>query len=328
MQKKAFAALVLAILAGAQSALAMVSRFPDVLNGTDSAVAIEYLAEMGTLGGYADGTFQPTKTVNRAELMKILVAGQGIEPSAGSYTPACFSDIPAGEWYEKYVCYAYDQGWVAGYADGTFKPAQTVNRAEASKMILNGMGWGALLESPVGSMPFTDVSASDWFAPYAYQIAVHGIDDLSSAFEPGADMTREETAQFMFRIIALQEMEESYYTVATRASFLIYGGYYDLNTLAYPDPSQIAAPANPYLYVNLDNNGNLYVENWGDAWDMSGYTLRDEQGLFSYAFSGMFNTGEGTRLVLNGSNMLGSQNNNITLYDPNGDWVSSWSVLQ
>lgn len=54
----------------------------------------------------------------------------------------CFSDVPANQWFTKYVCYGKDQGWVIGYSDGTFKPSQTVNFVEGLKMTFKGFGLG------------------------------------------------------------------------------------------------------------------------------------------------------------------------------------------
>lgn len=47
-----------------------------------------------------------------------------------------FMDVVASDWYAKYVCFAKDKGIIGGYPDGTFKPAQNVNVAEALKIVL------------------------------------------------------------------------------------------------------------------------------------------------------------------------------------------------
>lgn len=45
------------------------------------------------------------------------------------------SDL-SGHWAREAVSQAVDQGWVNGYPDGTFRPEQTVSRAEMTKMLL------------------------------------------------------------------------------------------------------------------------------------------------------------------------------------------------
>src|SRR3989338_5338729 len=81
--------------------------FDDVEYDDDNYVAVEYLVSIGTLEGYPDGSFQPNTTVNRAEIMKILVAGQGISPDENVYKD-CYPDV-TDDWYAKYVCYATEQ---------------------------------------------------------------------------------------------------------------------------------------------------------------------------------------------------------------------------
>ena len=71
---------------------ALASTFSDVSPGHANQGAIEYLVYTGTLQGYSDGTFQPENSINRAELMKVLVAGQGIDPDADTYQN-CFPDV-------------------------------------------------------------------------------------------------------------------------------------------------------------------------------------------------------------------------------------------
>src|SRR3989338_8827261 len=100
--------------------------FSDVGDTHLNMPAIEYLVSIGTLQGYEDGTFKPDNTVNRAEIMKILVKGQGIDPDPATFNH-CFPDVN-DEWFAVSVCYAKAQGWVSGYPDGNFKPANTVNK--------------------------------------------------------------------------------------------------------------------------------------------------------------------------------------------------------
>lgn len=114
-------------------------EFSDVPSTHKNRNAIDYLQGAGVINGYADGTFKPENTVNRAELLKILIEGKGINPDGSEYKN-CFLDVKE-EWFAKYVCYAQEQGWVSGYVDGTFKPAQTVNKAEAIKMLVNSQGY-------------------------------------------------------------------------------------------------------------------------------------------------------------------------------------------
>jgi len=140
------------------------SVFEDMETDHPNYMAIEFLYEEEVINGYPDGTFQPEKTVNRAELMKIVVEGTVAE---GDFSPSdedsCFDDVPAGEWFTKYICHGKKQGWIEGYSDGTFKPEQTVNKVEAIKILLEV--YGVELDA-VDEAPFIDVPTAEWFAPY------------------------------------------------------------------------------------------------------------------------------------------------------------------
>ena len=114
--------------------------FPDVAAYHENRMAIEYLKNEGFIGGYPDGTFQPSRSVNRAEFIKIIVGAKlGRTPSADS-AYNCFPDVKESDWFASYVCYAKNQGIISGYPDGEFKPANTINVAEASKILVNTLG--------------------------------------------------------------------------------------------------------------------------------------------------------------------------------------------
>lgn len=138
--------------------------------------AIEYLQEHGVINGYADGTFRPESTINRAELLKILVGSLGVMPSVTEFHD-CFPDVRQ-EWFAPYVCYAREQGWIRGYDDGTFRPELPVNTAEAIKMIVNTYGYKQMQSS--SAAPFDDIDPSAWYAPFVHLARTAGILDRTS----------------------------------------------------------------------------------------------------------------------------------------------------
>jgi len=97
--------------------------------------AIKFVKIRGIVNGYDDGTYKPDKTVNRAEMMKIIIEAEYPGDAVGSN---CFKDVK-NEWFAKYICFAKDKGIVNGYEDGSFKPDQAVNYVEALKMTLETM---------------------------------------------------------------------------------------------------------------------------------------------------------------------------------------------
>lgn len=71
-----------------------------------------------------------------------------------------FSDVPTSYDYYEAVDYLRGEQVVEGYEDGTYKPENTINRAEFVKIVLLSSG-----EEPEGSDCFPDVT-NQWFAPY------------------------------------------------------------------------------------------------------------------------------------------------------------------
>jgi len=75
--------------------------------------------------------------MNRAEFAKIVVGAKGIGAAeSAQFAGNCFPDVRESDWFSAYVCYAKDQGIISGYPDGEFKPANTINLAEASKILV------------------------------------------------------------------------------------------------------------------------------------------------------------------------------------------------
>lgn len=120
--------------------------FFDVNSNTTNQEAIDFLAGQGIISGYADGTFKPDNTLNRAELLKILIGATTKEQISAEQYKNCFSDVK-DEWFAKYVCYAKEKGIINGYSDGTFKPSQTINFAEVAKIIVNAFDLETVADS-------------------------------------------------------------------------------------------------------------------------------------------------------------------------------------
>lgn len=114
------------------------AEFSDVNENTMYHGAIEYLVEKDIINGYQDGTFKPEGTLNRAELLKILIEATVDTELDTSQHQNCFPDV-RDEWFAKYVCYAKEQGVVNGYQDGMFRPEQTISFVEVAKIIVSAM---------------------------------------------------------------------------------------------------------------------------------------------------------------------------------------------
>lgn len=194
--------------------------FSDILKDHNNYVAVEWMADEGMIEGYTDGTFKPDNAVNRAELMKMVVL-MGIDEVDESYAN-CFPDVTT-DWYAKYVCYALEQGWIAGYPDGTFKPGNNVNRVEAMKIILNAMitseEWPVPTDAELSIGMPVDLDMSQWYAGYArFAIIKELVDGWHITIDenegvhyyPEGNMTRKEVAEMLFRVTVYMTEREEY----------------------------------------------------------------------------------------------------------------------
>ncbi len=113
--------------------------FTDITALTPYKDSITTLKQQNIISGYSDGSFKPDNTINRAELLKIII-GAKYPVIDNLFSRSCFKDIPSDQWYTKYVCFAKGKNIIEGYPDGTFKPDQSVNYVEALKMLLETYG--------------------------------------------------------------------------------------------------------------------------------------------------------------------------------------------
>lgn len=90
---------------------------------------IATLAKAGILNGYNDGSFRPDDFITRAEFAAI--AARFDKLSAGTMH---FSDVPSTHWAYSVISSAAEKGWVNGYSDGTFRPENSITRAEVVKI--------------------------------------------------------------------------------------------------------------------------------------------------------------------------------------------------
>jgi len=94
------------------------------------------------------------------------------------------------------VNFLQEKGIISGYDDGTFQPENTVNRAEAMKMILETIGEEA---DEVADSSFDDVDAEEWYAGYVERAQKLGFVDGYSdgTFRPGQIVNKVELLKML-----------------------------------------------------------------------------------------------------------------------------------
>lgn len=249
LKKNLFPALVVLFFI-AQPVLA--ASFPDVKENTVNYGAVEYLKTKGVISGYPDGTFQPDKTINRAEALKMVTLAIGAQ--LDSQTPITFPDVSDSQWFYPYVRKAFDLKIVEGYPDGTFKPGNNINVAESLKMVLLAFSNDEI--AAAGSDPYPDVAKDLWYAPYALVCKTKQLiwpqDDGKLHAE--REITRGEFAQLIYRFMYITEKNLEKFPLST--DWPAYNHPTQHYSLKYPFGWQKVEAGNTTIFYKQDVTNN------------------------------------------------------------------------
>lgn len=163
--------------------------YGDVPDNSVYRDAIWYMTAASYASGYPDNTFHPENEVNRAEALKMILTSS--ETSIEDGSGLIFSDVSEDDWYLSYLNTALTLGIISGYPDGTFRPTDTVNRAESLKMLIEARG-----------IELTGGAETDWYQKYldyAIEKALI-VPDSSGDYIPANPLTRGELSEIIFRL--------------------------------------------------------------------------------------------------------------------------------
>ncbi len=177
------------------------------MDGHWAKLAVESMASLDVIFGDPDGTFRPDDALNRAEAGSLIarLLYYFFDMQESTYLP--FSDVSGDTWYFQDLGSLYFYNIVSGNPDGTFEPAEDINRAEFLTMALNLYikVFGEPLDESSNEINFADIDEDDWFFPYVDLAAqagwVSGYDcDLGTCFKADQVITRAEAAQMLYNM--------------------------------------------------------------------------------------------------------------------------------
>jgi hypothetical protein len=116
-----------------------------------------------------------------------------------------FDDMYAAPWATEAVTFLTKNGIVKGKGEREFAPNDCITRAEFIKMIIAAMSV-KIDEGEASS--FTDVSQTDWFAPYVAAAEREGIvfGNDANEFKPNANITRQDMVTLLFRAMNIKSL--------------------------------------------------------------------------------------------------------------------------
>ena len=137
-------------------------QFSDVPADAWYATAVNTLASLGIVNGIGNNQFAPERQITRAEFTVISMRFGKLDTSGSNI----FTDVKEDDWFYDQVVGAIKYGWIGGYADGTFRPNNTITRAEVTVIVNRMLGRAADPDFVAAHADelrkFDDVPASYW----------------------------------------------------------------------------------------------------------------------------------------------------------------------
>lgn len=139
-------------------------KYHDPSGKTDSwfAEQVKYVYVNKLFEGMTDNTFEPNTVMSRAMFCRVLANISKVDVDKDKDKKVGqFTDVPANKWYTGAVAWAFQQGIVAGYNDGSFKPNASISRQEMCVMLATYADnvldlYGYLSEVPDNGLLFAD----------------------------------------------------------------------------------------------------------------------------------------------------------------------------
>ena len=163
--------------------------------------AVDVMSAVKVIDGYTDGSFNPSATLTRGAAAKIicnLILGP-TTASALVADAAPYKDVPTNHTFAGYIAYCQKTGIISGYADGTFKPANSLTGYAFMKMLLGALGYKADQEGYTGA---------NWSINVAKRALNIGLaDDLVGDFNGVKAVNREEACLYAFNTLKATMVE-------------------------------------------------------------------------------------------------------------------------
>ena len=207
--------------------------------------------------GYPDGTVGPERNITRAEAAAIFYRLLLADCRDADLPRRDFSDVTKGSWYEPSVRTLAAAGILAGYPDGSFRPNQSITRAEMAAMVSR---FESAAERSVSAPRFSDLKGH-WAAKQIEAAAgrgwVSGYPD--GTFRPNRRITRAEAMTLVNNVLG-RFVDETGLAVLTKSP-----GF-----RPWPDnPSSawyycaVMEATHSHTYERSDREGkNGFYENW------------------------------------------------------------------
>lgn len=162
--------------------------------------AIEWTTSEGIFLGYPDNTFGPNDPINRVELLKVILEAYNANILTADGTSLGFVDVIIGAWYMPYINTGRSLGVFHGdNGNSTARPGDTVNRAEALKMIFETLNVQRGYDFGFCTGNYDDIPSYAWYYDYACEANKYNLFTGLSLY-PSLKTTRGEVAELLYKL--------------------------------------------------------------------------------------------------------------------------------
>lgn len=175
-------------------------KFTDV--PADLATAVEFLATRGIMVGTSETTFSPNSSMTRAMVVATLYRISADKNFTKVEKP--FTDVKSSDWFYEAVLWAKENGIVAGYEEGDFRPNKNVSRQEFAVIIMKFLKDHGINMPMVEEFKYSDEKDIPTWSKEAVELMkkvglIEGQDDKN--YKPYSEYTRGELAETLYKLI-------------------------------------------------------------------------------------------------------------------------------
>jgi|GEM_PF-1811261 len=240
---------------------------------------------------------RPRKSIWLYLLMLFFIFGLtaqalGADPEKPAATTK-FKDVAISDSNALYIVYVSQRGFISGFPDGSFRPAEGLTRAQAATVMVKAAG----LKTGDAASKYKDVGAAHWAAAYIGAASKAGY--LSGfpdgTFHPDEKLTRAQAMSILMRLCTsegqealpqLEDMKASHWAANAMANALAAGmtGLSADGKKAYPDAEISRAGLARALAILMTKDPGLYkAPLYGTVSDISGNVTLIRNGKESVA---------------------------------------------
>ncbi|CAM3221440.1 family 43 glycosylhydrolase [Paenibacillus lupini] len=180
-----------------------VSVFSDLKGYSWAEEAINALAKIGVINGTSSTTFEPSRSVTRAEFVTLLVRAMGLKADVTDN----FVDVPANAYYYEALGVVKQLGIALGSGDNAFHPNATISRQDMMVLVARVLEMTNNEQLDGNAADLSGFTDKDKIADYAAEalaaLVKEGIVTGSGngRLNPQGTATRAEAAVMIYRIL-------------------------------------------------------------------------------------------------------------------------------